>query len=823
MTEPSPNHRENCPNCGLKISQSIARATSAHHHHNGTCPLCQPPEGSREHPKRSAKVWKILFVLLAAFIGILLQNCSYKRIAELRKIGRIPQTTVAAVVPGEVNITGRANPSALGDGLLKAPDSGKPCLYYFYEKEREETDSDGDKTWVTVESRTEFVPFDLKDSTGLIRVEPDDKVDFNVEQSHRRESLGYRYTEHRIDPNGRVFVLGFLKEDTDKGQVVQFHQEGDYHPIISEKTEHGERSSRAIGSIWLCWFGMGLIGLTVALIFSFLGHHRILVFFALLSLITGIILAGLGLRMMTTDIKKSLARVHRQEIVVRDIIQKDLAKHGVSWNGNWKELGNISDYKEVPAPVRKRLRRIRIDLASASRRTNTQTGSFPYNIVRDFTSTKQANEIPLTKRDEELLAQINSKFKTAKVSNLTSYIGIPIALIVGLISLFIGFRKVRHKRMVENLPTTASAGLAYGLSEVKGLIDLPDTQSPLNAPLSGVNCIAYDYTVREKRGSGKSSRWVTIHEDAQRTPFLCTDREGSVPVDPSGAKLDTWRETTRQEGRRVHTENRLQLGDPVYIMAHAKLDPETGDRLYLANHSDKESWANAPFLISGFHENHILRKGGLKSALVLTVTFSAALLAGLLIFGTFGTFNPASYLAAALISPLLMALIAIVVHYNDLVFLRERARRNWSNIDVSLKKRNDLIPKLNEVASAALNHEKELQTHLADLRTNRQKSPEQAQNLGADLSNSHQTVQKIIALREAYPNLGANEPLSILTQELTHCENEIAFMSAGYNDAVETYNTRIASFPDILLAKPFGFKPMELLGSEISIIKTHSQ
>lgn len=792
-----------CKQCGIKLPSHLGEVEA--------CLLCDPPKES--HGSRGFSVFSILAIVVLTIIGFSLQTCSYKRIAELRQIGRIPQTKIVATVPGEVNLTGRARVADLAGKSLRAPDSGAECLYYHYTKEREERDSDGDTKWVTIDSRTEFTPFDLDDASGKLRIEPDDGVHFTVPQSHQRRAGNLRYTEYRLEPGERVFVFGFLEKEEGGGtSVVRFRAKGDYHPIISEKSELGERHSRATGSIWLCWFGLGTLAVAATFLFSVLGLHRILVFFGLLSIIISGSLLLQGFQMMASDIAKSQERINRQEAVVRELILAELQSAGTPWDGDWKALGDLSSYQELPAKTRTRLRRVRIDLASATRRSNTQSETFPYNLVRPFVSVPKPSEIPLTSRDEDFLRKLDSSFKTAKISPLSSAIGVIVAFIIGLVTLLIGFRKVRNKRIIENLPTTSSAGLSYGLTELHGLIELPPATPPLNGPLSKESCISYHYLIQEKRGSGKNAKVVTIHDERKQMRFLCRDREGVTPINPTDATIETWRKTTERQGRKTFTETRLQVGDPLYVMGYAQLDPLTNDRLYLARPDSTESkWSGAPFLISAFQESHLLKKRGFQAALILSLTFSAALFAGLMIFGSIGSFNPASYLLASLIGPVLMAAIAVAIHYNDLVFLRERVRRAWSNIDVALQKRSDLIPALQEIARGSLDFEREVQSSLAELRNTQMKGDPSAKTLSQELQTTHQAVNQVIALAEDYPKLSAGKSLSALARQLAACENEIAFISAGYNDAVETYNTRIASFPDLLLAKPLRFLPQPLL------------
>ncbi len=144
----------------------------------------------------------------------------------------------------------------------------------------------------------------------------------------------------------------------------------------------------------------------------------------------------------------------------------------------------------------------------------------------------------------------------------------------------------------------------------------------------------------------------------------------------------------------------------------AEIDPDTGDSLYLC----KPELKDEPFVLSSFTERAVVAKRGIRAISWLTGAFAAVLLAGLMLFASRGAFSPADYLAAALVGPAYLLLLTLILHYNDLVFLRQRARRNWSNIEVSLRKRYDLVPPMIEIAKAYMTHEEGLQTRLATLR-----------------------------------------------------------------------------------------------------------
>jgi len=169
---------------------------------------------------------------------------------------------------------------------------------------------------------------------------------------------------------------------------------------------------------------------------------------------------------------------------------------------------------------------------------------------------------------------------------------------------------------------------------------------------------------------------------------------------------------------------------------------------------------------------------------------------------------------------LLAGLAAYVTYiYNRLVDLRNRKRNGFSQIDVQLQRRYDLIPNLVESSKAYLRHEREtLQAVIAARNTAAaaaqqvKNSPDDAQAMlglmGAEAALGG-VLTRFMALAEAYPELKANETMSQLQEELASTENRVAFARQAYNDAVTSYNTQCEKFPDNLIAAKFNFKPAE--------------
>src|SRR6188474_83946 len=141
--------------------------------------------------------------------------------------------------------------------------------------------------------------------------------------------------------------------------------------------------------------------------------------------------------------------------------------------------------------------------------------------------------------------------------------------------------------------------------------------------------------------------------------------------------------------------------------------------------------------------------------------------------------------------------IVLVGMYNSLVQLRNRVKNAWSQIDVQLKRRHDLIPNLVETAKGYMTHERETLTAIADARS-RAMGAGTVQDKGAAEGQLSGAISRFMVTVENYPDLKANQNFLALQEELTSTENKISFARQAYNDAVMLYNTKRESFPDTI-------------------------
>jgi LemA protein len=149
-----------------------------------------------------------------------------------------------------------------------------------------------------------------------------------------------------------------------------------------------------------------------------------------------------------------------------------------------------------------------------------------------------------------------------------------------------------------------------------------------------------------------------------------------------------------------------------------------------------------------------------------------------------------------------------VIAYNLLVRDRNRVAQGWSDVDVQLKRRHDLIPRLADVVKGYAGYERALLSSLAELRSRAGDMHPAAR--GAVERDVGHGVQKLFALVENYPDLKASGNFLDLQRQLADTENQIQFARRYYNGAVNLFNNRIQRFPDLVIANAFGFKEAEL-------------
>jgi len=184
---------------------------------------------------------------------------------------------------------------------------------------------------------------------------------------------------------------------------------------------------------------------------------------------------------------------------------------------------------------------------------------------------------------------------------------------------------------------------------------------------------------------------------------------------------------------------------------------------------------------------------------------------------------------------IILVVIAVIVLwgigiYNRLVQLRNQVNNAWSQIDVQLQRRYDLIPNLVETVKGYMAYEKETLEAVISARNQAQSARHQIEQSGGPTEGSIKdlaaadtavrgAVTNIMALAENYPQLRASENMKQLQEELSSTENKVAFARQAYNDNVMLYNTAQQEFPTVLFASTFGHHKVELFQVEDQEVK----
>lgn len=173
-------------------------------------------------------------------------------------------------------------------------------------------------------------------------------------------------------------------------------------------------------------------------------------------------------------------------------------------------------------------------------------------------------------------------------------------------------------------------------------------------------------------------------------------------------------------------------------------------------------------------------------------------------------------MSTTLVVVLVLVLLAVFVGvtYNSLIRRRNEVDNAWSQIDVQLKRRLDLIPNLVETVKGYAAHEKTaLEAVIAARNTGMAASSDPHAQASADNAMTG-ALRQLFALSEGYPDLKANQGFVSLQEELANTESRIAYARQFYGDAVSTYNTAIQKFPNVVFAGMLGFSEREFFEAE---------
>lgn len=424
---------------------------------------------------------------------------------------------------------------------------------------------------------------------------------------------------------------------------------------------------------------------------------------------------------------------------------------------------------------------------------------------------------------------------------MTSNFWVPTAIggALSLIFLAVSMRARRKQRLLHDLPTSKASNVFIGLVEIKGTAE---SAAPLTSFLARQSCVQYAYRVEEhwsrtvtttttdsKGNSHTTTRhesgWTTVANGDESTAFYLQDETGYVLVRPDGADLrpDTLFDTTvdradplyygkgptmavsNSDHRRRFVETGVPLHAPLYIVGQAR------ERTDLVAPEIAASKGAEMFLISTKPEERVTSGFAATSWVCWSLGLLCAVGGGLVGLHQIAAPTPSLIrggLAAAGLYLALWALGWVWMVFNSLVRLRGRVRQGWSLIEVELKRRHDLLPRLVAIVSGLSTHEQTVQTALAALRAQQAATP--PGTAGPDFAG---ITTNLTAIMEKYPALVAQEGFSRLHQELVTTEQRLALSRSYYNDIATQFATRLEQVPDCFVARLGALRPEPLLSA----------
>ena len=732
-------------------------------------------------------------------MGFGLSTWSFDAIEEIRQVERTPRISVASVITGEVNLRGAVIEK---DELYASPETNTPSVYYRHVIERRRDDS-----WTVVRSTSRAANFMLEDATGQIPVQVRN-AEINAPMRHRHRSGNRRYTEYRIEPGDTVFMFGYAQQ-REAGYTVGFEREGAYRPLISTGTALQFRQGRAVNSSLLVLAGTTAFLFAAFALFTLIRVHNAAAYMIGVTTVTVTVLCVQGVLMLHNDLIRAHEATTRVLAEGERAILAILDRHEIP-AARLSDVGSMQEprYEALSDAERQRIMGVRVRMAQTAARTATQHDRIPERFIARASNVPVPPTIALPSDEEDRFA---AGVEAAPVRFTGRYA--LLMLIVGAGGLFFGttkgFRQVARKRRIENIPTSPVGGVVYGLVELQGRAVAVEGQPSLRGPRSGADCL--HYTLKVEKYNTDDGKWVTIRTNRRQVDFGCVDDTGTVHIASEGAEFSCRRTMTEMDSTDRDTfrftESSIQLGDDVYVMGMAQVNPETHDALFIGASDD------TPFIVSGLSADELKTKAVVKGFSFLNIGIVTAMATGIGLAGLLMAVGPALYATMAGLSASYLFLILGLMYYNDLVFLRQRAERNIANIDVALQKRYDLIRNLTSAVERALGHEQTLQEMVARVRqlhdTDGGAAVQQAELQAGD------AVRKQLRIAvESTPDLRAHESVRAFMDALEAVENDISFMRTGYNDTAERYNMRIRHFPEVLIALPFGFQSLPFIAEE---------
>ncbi|OZG71120.1 hypothetical protein BTA51_22335 [Hahella sp. CCB-MM4] len=733
-----------------------------------------------------------LGAVVAAVIAVVVLRSGLADIRAVWQLERIAKAPMMAVLGGEAILTGMTQSSGK---TLKPRLSREGALYFRYLHE-EERGSGDDRHWVTIEDTRRAVDFNLTDGIETVAVNARsglNMIDWDVDVATRRSQGDHRYTEWAVYPEQSLTVIGWLQRKAGQG-TLSFQESGQYRPIVSRASP--SEVIRDIGKGGLLWVagGLALLCLAFYLLTLAVQLHRLIVYLVGLVLVLDMVLLYLGVNLIRADLAGVQERWLQQ--------QQTMDNYLTTLDSGFSDSRTMERYKQLTLAMdeydRGRLEAVTSYLQKTYMRSTHYLSRTPFRWFAEMDGV-QLDWPDFLPFDPNLTIAPEPPGKT----DIPYVVAVAIGLGILVLMTWLGLKMVRQKRCIENIPTCAIAGMTWGLNEVNGEVVLVEGD-PLSGPLSHCECVWFRYREYEQVGSGKNKRWQLRTDQQGDVTFHLKDKSGDVKVIADGADIITRHKVTRTQGKWRYVEESIQMGDQVYLLGNADVSAIEKHQACLEVKAAPAE-GGFPYILSNFSEKDVMLYKARRGLGLLTVAVAACIGVGLFMQALSGDFSPHHFLTTASVATGYLLVLAVIMHYNDLVFLRQRIRRNAANIEVALQRRFDLINNLVRTVKAYGQYEKELMERITRYRSDLQKLVRQA-NMAQWSEQEKAMAGDVRMLAEQYPELHQQKLISQFMATLESQETYVSLMRDGYNDAVETYQSRIEAFPDLILAKMFRFK-----------------
>ncbi len=409
---------------------------------------------------------------------------------------------------------------------------------------------------------------------------------------------------------------------------------------------------------------------------------------------------------------------------------------------------------------------------------------------------------------------------------------------LAIFALVASIRASYRRRLIDTLPTSKAQGVFIGLVELKGTAEC---EQPITSYLAEIPCIYYSFnveeqwsktvTVQESDGKGgtrtvtrRESGWTTVASETQSTPFYLQDDTGHILIHPEGARIEpqhVFDQTCTafdslfyakgppnlilySDGIRRFTEAAIPLQAQIFMVGQARerKDIVAPEIAYDPKASD--------FLISVRTEEEV--SSGLGWQFKLFCLLGLVVAPGGHLAYDLAQDNPISplailfFISEAFLFAFCWFIGWAITAYNSLIELRQRVEQGWAQVDIQLKRRHDLIPNLVNTVQGYKTHEATTQEALAEMR--QQLTATAPGQPGSDYQS---LLGQLTLLKEAYPDLKANDNFLALQKSLSDTEQRIALARSYFNSIATFYNTRLEILPDRYLAALAAMKPRVLM------------